>query len=142
MFTKLSQYDETVKDLRNQIIPKENLNVKMESLNRDVKLLRSRLQNNIRRSNSNLKCPNMTAENSLTMTMPSNKSIKRRWTVEDQDLTSPAKIIKLAETTFTHNHTVKAPISKSGTTRSRQLQPAQKKSGPSTFEYFRWVLLI
>jgi len=94
-----NDYEEIVKDLKNQIVPVENLKVKMGSLDQDVKLLRTKLQNSVRSNSKNAKTAN------LTMNVPNRRSTKRRWstTAADQDLASPAKVIRIAETVFMQN---------------------------------------
>merc|ERR1719427_2272261 len=61
----------------------------MGSLDQDVKLLRTKLQNSVQVPNAR-------------------RSTKRRWstTAADQDVASPAKVIRIAETVFMQNKIV------------------------------------
>merc|ERR1719318_2195352 len=95
---KLYEYEEIVRDLRNQAAPVENIKVKMASLDKDVLHLKRRLQSSLRSKTSISK----TTFNSENLPLPYCTSTKkRRWSTSESDpAASPAKIIKIAETTF------------------------------------------
>ena len=62
---KLDEYEEIVKDLKNQSVPVENIKVKMASLDQDVLHLKRRLQSSVR-SKSNISKTTLKSE-SLTL---------------------------------------------------------------------------
>merc|ERR1719427_2596147 len=74
----------------------------MGSLDQDVKLLRTKLQNSVRSSS---KCSKADKTANLTMNVPNRRSTKRRWstTAANQDVASPAKVIRIVETVFMQN---------------------------------------
>jgi len=123
---ELDGYEEIVKDLKNQLVPIENLKVKMGSLDQDVKLLRTKLQNSFRSSS---KCSKTAKTANLTTTLPNRSSAKRRWsaTAADQDVASPAKVIKMAETAFMQNKSVETALSANISEGSRKI--VSKKQG-------------
>jgi len=95
---KLDEYEEIVTELRNQAAPVENIKVKMASLDQDVLHLKRRILSS-RRSKTHISKSTVNSEN---LTLPFCTSTKkRRWSQAENDPTaSPAKIIKIAETTF------------------------------------------
>jgi len=124
---ELDGYEEIVKDLKNQLVPIENLKVKMGSLDQDVKLLRTKLQNSFRSSS---KCSKTAKTANLTTTLPNRSSAKRRWsaTAADQDVASPAKVIKMAETAFMQNKSVETALSANSSEGSRKLVSKKQES--------------
>jgi len=124
---ELDDYEERVKDLKNQLVPIENLKVKMGSLDQDVKLLRTKLQNSFRSSS---KCLKTAKTANLTTTLPNRSSTKRRWsaTVADQDVASPAKVIKMAETEFMEKKSVKTAPSANSREGSRKIVSKKQES--------------
>eukprot|EP00092_Neocalanus_flemingeri_P037526 GFUD01040861.1.p1 GENE.GFUD01040861.1~~GFUD01040861.1.p1 ORF type:complete len:445 (-),score=124.56 GFUD01040861.1:137-1471(-) len=109
--TRFNEYEETVKDLRNQLVPVENLKTKMRSLDQDVKLLRMRLQASVRSSS---KCTNKEDKaESMTKMLPIHTSTKRRWSAKDEETASPAKMMKIEETEFMSKKPVEKKASES-----------------------------
>jgi hypothetical protein len=94
---ELDDYEEIVRDLKNQAVPVQNIKVKMASLDQDVLLLKRRLQSSVR---SKSKISNLTSKPER-LTLPYCTSTKkRRWSPSENDPASPAKMIKTAETTY------------------------------------------
>merc|ERR1719470_756384 len=86
---ELDEYEEIVRELRNQAVPVQNIKVKMASLDQDVLLLKRRLQSSVRsRKPERLTLPYCTSTK------------KRRWSHNENDSASPAKMIKIADTSY------------------------------------------
>jgi len=102
----LIEYEEIVKDLRTRAVPVENIKSKMASLDQDVLFLRRKLQRSVRSISDTVK-PTINSEDSVTLmkTLPYCTSTKkRRMSQAETNKCSPAKMMKIAETTFTNRH--------------------------------------
>jgi len=93
---KVSSYEEVVKDLKKQVVPMENIKLKMASLDEDVCVLKRRLQGSMR-NKSTVKNSNTEEVVQGKLLMPYCTSTKkRRVSPIDGQVGSPAKIIKVA----------------------------------------------
>merc|ERR1712096_294798 len=101
--------------------------MKMGSLDQDVKLLKTKLQNSVRSSS---KCLKADKAANLTMYVPNRRSTKRRWstTAADQDVASPAKVIRIAETVFMQNKIVEKAVTENNSVGSRKIVSLKQES--------------
>ena len=82
----LDEYEEIVNDLKNQVVPVQNLKVKMASLDQDVNLLKRRLQNSVRSTSMRSKTATKADTLTMTKTLPYCTSTKkRRWSPTEND---------------------------------------------------------
>jgi len=92
---KVSSYEEVVKDLKKQVVPMENIKQKMASLDKDVCVLKRRLQGSMR-NNSTVKNCNTEEVVHEKLLMPYCTSTKkRRVSPIDGQVGSPAKMMKV-----------------------------------------------
>eukprot|EP00092_Neocalanus_flemingeri_P030853 GFUD01033507.1.p1 GENE.GFUD01033507.1~~GFUD01033507.1.p1 ORF type:complete len:463 (-),score=120.96 GFUD01033507.1:64-1452(-) len=104
--TAYNEYEAIVKELRDQFVPNENLKAKLGFLDKDVKLLRMRLQASVSSSSKSRKIAeangmtrNLPIRRSMKIkNLPSRRSMRRP---KDDHIGSKVRIMKKAETTLT-----------------------------------------
>merc|ERR1719233_320627 len=92
---ELTKYEELVKDLKRQIVPMENIKQKMASLDEDVVVLKRRLHGSMRSKKKEHKSDNEMVMNVLKP--PHTSTMKRRLSCMDEQVMSPAKVIKISK---------------------------------------------
>jgi len=93
---ELTKYEELVKDLRRQIVPMENIKQKMASLDEDVVVLKRRLHGSMRSKKKENQSDCEIEMNALEP--PHTSTMKRRISCMDEQVMSPAKVIKISKT--------------------------------------------
>eukprot|EP00092_Neocalanus_flemingeri_P030854 GFUD01033508.1.p1 GENE.GFUD01033508.1~~GFUD01033508.1.p1 ORF type:complete len:460 (-),score=117.55 GFUD01033508.1:64-1443(-) len=104
--TAYNEYEAIVKELRDQFVPNENLEAKLGFLDKDVKLLRMRLQASASSSSKSRKIAEATGmtrnlpirRSMKSKNLPSRRSMRRP---KDDHIGSKVRIMKKAETTLT-----------------------------------------